>query len=106
MPRGDHASAVGHLAVGERWAVFDDEDSASFHQFGRGDCDAARSLNHCSLRITGTHVLAHGFNVLLGRRINLVDYDDVGAAQVHFAGVVSEFVSRTVGIDDNDFQVG
>ncbi len=107
VARGDEPGAERHLAVGQRRAVVDDEHAPSRAGRGRtssfgGDL-AKMTRRH---RVDRLDVLEHLLDVVRLGRVDLVDDDDVGHAQVRLAGVVEELVPGPQRIGDDDQQVG
>ena len=92
--------------MGEGRAVFDDQNALALDQFGDGtETRQAISINR-GFRVCELDVLADGLDVVHGGGVDLINDDDIGAAEVHFAREIGEFMTRAVRVDDDDFEIG
>src|SRR5712691_4618216 len=96
---------VLHAAMGERWTVFDRENALPANLDAVVRRDRRRGFDEDDVRVHAPDILLHKLDVLGRRRVDLVDHDDVGQADVRLAGIVRELVTWAERIRDDDEQV-
>ena len=104
--RRHYPGAVGHLAVGEGGTVFDHQHPAIADQVEVIDEDRRGGIDHQRLRIDFLDRFPHLIDAIGFGGVDLIDQHHVGHAQVGFTGIIKQLVSRAVGIDHRDVQVG
>jgi hypothetical protein len=103
--RRDHRGAVLHLTVRERRAVLDAEHPLALDANAvLLDLDRRRREHDLGVRVVLPDRGEHRFEPFLRRAVDLVDDADVGQPQVRLAGVVPQFVPRSMGVDDRQVQ--
>ena len=103
----DHAGAVWHVAVRECRAVFDHQHAFAGDGVGIGNRHPARRLDDLRCRIDIARYCLRTISIASPvSGVHLVNDEHVCGAEIDFARVIGEFVSRAMRIEHNDVQVG
>src|SRR5271167_2047312 len=101
----DYPRTVLHLAVCQRWTIFNDQDALTFDGFAWPQRNLAGHTHDGRLRIVLFNIALHEFDVRQFGRVHFVDHHDVGATQIHFSGVVSQFMACAVRVSHHNLQI-
>ena len=89
----------------QRGAVLDDEGAHPLHQLRAIAGDGAVGADDPGLGIHQGGIALDGGDVRFPGAVALVDEDDIGHAEVGFAGVVGQLMARAQGVGDADVEV-
>src|SRR5581483_8061649 len=103
--RGDYARSIRHFTMSQRGTVFDDEDALAADSSRIGNKNGGGSFDDLRAGVGVANVAPNGLDRFGTCRVNLVDDDDIGEAQVRFAGVIRQFVTGAVRVYNRDVEV-
>lgn len=106
LSRREPAGAIRHLAVGDRGAVFDDQDRTPRDEVGARDPDLRSAAVDSRPGIELAAAFLEPRDGLRIGGVDLVDDDDVREQKVREARVVPPFMALPMGIHHDEVEIG